>query len=224
MSLYLIATPIGNLEDITLRALRVLKESDYILTEDTRVSKKLLDHYQISKPLISFHHHTVEKKYEEVLSLLQKGMKVSFISDAGTPGVSDPGGLLIDFVRKNDPNIFIEPIPGPSALTAALSVSGIKIDKFLFFGFLPHKKGRAKMIEEIILSKYPVVLFESKHRVLKLLKEVSLIEKNENKKIMIFRELSKMHYSFYNDSANNLLERFNKGKDSLKGEFTIIIY
>lgn len=222
MSLYLVATPIGNLEDITLRALRTLKESDYILSEDTRVAKKLLDHYQIKKPLTSFHHHTSESKYKEVLSYLQKGLNISFVSDAGTPAISDPGGLLIDFIRRNDPEIFIEPIPGASALTAAISVSGIKIDKFLFFGFLPHKKGRNKMIDEILSSKYPVVLFESKHRILKLLEEIS--STSSSKKIMIFRELSKMHYSFYDGSAKELLTRFKGGKDSLKGEFTAIIY
>lgn len=222
MSLYLVATPIGNLEDITLRALRVLKESDYILCEDTRVGKKLLDHYEIKKPLISFHHHSSDSKYREVLSLLKKGLNLSVISDAGTPGISDPGGLLVDYIRKNDPDIFIEPIPGASALTTAISVSGIKIDKFVFFGFLPHKKGRQKMLEEIISSKYPVVLFESKHRILKLLKEVNTF--NTVKKIIIFREISKIHYSFYEGSALELLNRFEEGKDSLKGEFVVIIY
>lgn len=222
MSLYLVATPIGNLEDITLRALRVLKESDYILCEDTRVGKKLLDHYEIKKPLISFHHHSSDNKYKEILSLLKKGFNLSVISDAGTPGISDPGGLLVDFVRRNEPDIFIEPIPGASALTTAISVSGIKIDKFLFFGFLPHKKGRAKMLEEVILNKYPTVLFESKHRILKLLKELSAFE--TNKKVMIFREISKIYYSFYEGTAPDLLSRFEEGKDSLKGEFVVIIY
>ncbi len=222
MSLYLVATPIGNLEDITLRALRILKESDYILCEDTRVGKKLLDHYQIKKTLISFHHHSLDSKYKEILSLLKKGMKISMISDAGTPGISDPGGLLVNFVRKNDPDILIEPIPGASALTSAISVSGIKIDKFVFFGFLPHKKGRMRLIEEIILNKYPVVLFESKHRILKLLKEIG--DFNSDKKIIIFREISKMYYSFYEGQAVDLLNRFKEGNDSLKGEFVVIIH
>ncbi|PKM91377.1 16S rRNA (cytidine(1402)-2'-O)-methyltransferase [Candidatus Falkowbacteria bacterium HGW-Falkowbacteria-1] len=224
MSLYVVATPIGNMEDITLRALRILKEVDYILSEDTRVSKKLLDRYEIKKPLISFHHHSSEKRYNEVLKLLEEDKNIALISDAGTPAISDPGGVLLDLVRKKLPEVLIEPIPGPSALTAALSVSGLKIDKFLFFGFLPHKKGRSKMINEVISSKYPVVLFESKHRILKLLEELSSRIEKDSKKVMVFRELSKMYYTFYNDSAKNLLEKLSEDQVSLKGEFTVIIY
>lgn len=224
MSLYIVATPIGNMEDITLRALRILKEVDYILSEDTRVSRKLLNRYEIKKPLISFHHHSSEKKYNDVLKLLREGNSIALISDAGTPAVSDPGGVLVNLVRNKLPKVLIEPIPGASALTAALSVSGLKIDKFLFFGFLPHKKGRSKMIDEIILSKHPVVLFESKHRILKLLGELALKIGDDSKKVMVFRELSKMYYTFYNDSAKNLLEKLNEDQDSLKGEFTVIIY
>lgn len=222
MSLYLVATPIGNLEDITLRALRVLRESDYILSEDTRVTKKLLDHYQIKRPLISFHHHSPESRYKEVLSYLKKGLQISVVSDAGTPGVSDPGGLLVDFVRKNAPDVLIEPIPGASALTTAISVAGIKLDKFLFLGFLPHKKGRSKMIKDILESQYPVVLFESRYRVLKLLEEVGSLDSQKN--IMIFREISKMHYSFYQGSASDLLLELKEDPNSTRGEFTIIIY
>lgn len=222
MALYIVATPIGNLEDISLRALRILKESDYILCEDTRVSKKLLDHYQIKTKLISFHHHSPDSKYQEILSLLKKGMNLALVSDAGTPGISDPGGLLINFIRQNDPEILIEAIPGASALSSALSVSGIKIDKFLFLGFLPHKKGRAKLIEEIISCKYPVVLFESKHRILKLLKEIEALK--SNKEIMIFRELTKIYSSFYQGRAGELLNKLEVDNNSLKGEFVLIIY
>ncbi|MFA5420541.1 MAG: 16S rRNA (cytidine(1402)-2'-O)-methyltransferase [Patescibacteria group bacterium] len=222
MSLYIVATPIGNLEDITLRALRILKEVDFILTEDTRVSSKLLNHYGIKNKLISFHHHSNDKKFEEVLSLLRSGNSIALISDAGTPAISDPGGLLVQRVREELPDVFIEPIPGPSSLTAAISVSGIKIDKFIFFGFLPHKKGRKKFLDEIKIAKYPVVLFESKHRIIKLLEELVVI--SPDKKVMIFRELSKLHYTFYDDLASNILKNIEDNNESTKGEFTLIIY
>jgi 16S rRNA (cytidine1402-2'-O)-methyltransferase len=222
MSLYIVATPIGNLEDITLRALRTLKEVDFILTEDTRVSAKLLSHYGIKNKLISFHHHSNDKKFREVLDLLKNGNDIALISDAGTPAISDPGGLLIEKVREELPDVFIEPIPGPSALTAAISVSGIKIDKFIFFGFLPHKKGRKKYLDEVKTAKYPVVLFESKHRILKLLEE--LIEIAPNKKTMVFRELSKLHYTFYNDYPGDILKKIKENNESTKGEFTLIVY
>lgn len=222
MNLYIVATPIGNLEDITIRAIRILNEVDFILAEDTRVASKLLNHYKIKKSLISFHHHSDLNKYNKVLSLLKEGKSLALISDAGTPNISDPGGQLIDFIRKNLGEVNIEPIPGPSAITTALSVSGIKADKFCFFGFLPHKKGRSSMIKEIINNEYPVVFYESKHRILKLLEELKSI--NFNKKIMIFREMTKMFYTFYNDDINNLCKIFEQDKNNIKGEFTIVIY
>lgn len=222
MNLYIVATPIGNLEDITFRAVRILKEVDFILCEDTRVSKKLLNYYKIKKPLISFHHHSGDTKYNKVLEILKKGQSLALISDAGTPNISDPGGQLVSLVREKIPHINIEPIPGPSALISALSVSGIKADKFLFFGFLPHKKGRSTMIKEILNSKYPVVFYESKHRFLKLLQE--LLNLGFSKNIMIFRELTKLHASFYNKNLDELYKIFEQDKNNLKGEFTIIIY
>ncbi len=222
MSLYVIATPIGNLEDISFRAIRILKEVDFILCEDTRVSKKILDYYKIKKPLISFHHHSSNNKYEKILKILESKKSVALISDAGTPNISDPGGELVEFVREKIPNIGIEPIPGPSAIISALSVSGIKADKFLFFGFLPHKKGRLSMIKEILSSKYPVVFYESKYRLFKLIQELKIMDFNKN--IMIFRELTKMHYSFYKNSLEELSKIFEQDKNALKGEFTIIIY
>jgi 16S rRNA (cytidine1402-2'-O)-methyltransferase len=222
MSFYVVASPIGNLEDISIRALKILKSVDFILSEDTRVSKKLLDHYNIDKKLISFHHHSGKNKYDRVLKLLKEGKSLAFLSDAGTPAVSDPGGKLVSFVRANLSDINIEAIPGPSAVTTALSVSGIKADKFLFLGFLPHKKGRLKAIREALESKYPVVLYESKHRILKLLKELKDI--NFDKNIIIFRELTKMHYTFYEKKVDELYDFFDSNKDKVKGEFTLIIY
>lgn len=222
MSLYIVATPIGNLEDITLRAIRILSEVDFILTEDTRVAGKLLSHYKIKKPLISFHHHSGNDKYSKVLKLLEEGKTIALISDAGTPNISDPGGQLVEFIREKMPEANIEPIPGVSAITTALSVSGIKADKFSFFGFLPHKKGRLTMLREVLENKYPVIFYESKHRILKLLKELG--DLNFNKKIMIFREMTKMHYSFYSEDIDSLYKKFEQDENSTKGEFTVIIY
>lgn len=222
MSLYIVATPIGNLEDITLRAIRILGEVDFILTEDTRVAGKLLSHYKIKKPLISFHHHSGNDKYSKVLNLLEEGKTIALISDAGTPNISDPGGQLVEFIREKMPEANIEPIPGVSAITTALSVSGIKADKFSFFGFLPHKKGRLTMLREVLENKYPVIFYESKHRILKLLKELG--DLNFNKKIMIFREMTKMHYSFYSEDFDSLYKKFEQDENSTKGEFTVIIY
>ncbi|MDD3711043.1 MAG: 16S rRNA (cytidine(1402)-2'-O)-methyltransferase [Patescibacteria group bacterium] len=222
MSLYIVATPIGNLEDISFRAIRILNEVDSILCEDTRVSRKLLDYYKIKKTLISFHHHSKEGKYNQVLSLLDSGQSLALISDAGTPNISDPGGELVKFIRTKRPDINIEPIPGPSAIISALSVSGIKADKFTFFGFLPHKKGRLSMIKEILDHKYPVVFYESKHRFLRLISELQAL--NFSKKIIVFRELTKLHYTFYEDSLEELYKIFEQDKNALKGEFTIIIY
>ncbi len=221
-SLYVVATPIGNLEDISLRALRILKEVDFVLCEDTRVSKKILDYYDIKNNLISFHHHSGDKKYEKILGILKKGQSIALVSDAGTPNISDPGGQLVELVRERLPDVNIEPIPGPSALTSALSVSGIKADKFFFLGFLPHKKGRISAIKEMLDLKYPVVLYESKYRISKLLQE--LLNLNFSKKIMIFREISKKHHSFYSDSVEELYKKFEQDKNNLKGEFTVIIY
>ncbi len=222
MNLYIVATPIGNLEDITLRALRILNEVDFILTEDTRVASKLLNHYSIKKPLISFHHHSGNDKYLKVLNLLREGKSLALISDAGTPNISDPGGQLVEFIREKMPESNIEPIPGVSAITTALSVSGIKADKFSFFGFLPHKKGRSTMLKELLDSKYPVIFYESKHRILKLLKELKDLK--FDRKIMIFREMTKMHYSFYNEDIDSLYKKFEQDENSTKGEFTVIIY
>ncbi len=222
MNLYIVATPIGNLEDLSFRAARILSEVDYILSEDTRVAQKLLSHYKIKQPLKSFHHHSGQDKYEMILRHLEEGKSIALVSDAGTPNISDPGGQLVDFIRKSNPKINIEPIPGPSAIVTALSVSGIKADKFTFFGFLPHKKGRMSMLKEMLSSKYPVIFYESKHRIKKLLEEIRASE--SKKKVLIFRELTKMFYTFYNQDIDELCKIFEQDKDAGKGEFTVIIY
>ncbi|MFA5023825.1 MAG: 16S rRNA (cytidine(1402)-2'-O)-methyltransferase [Patescibacteria group bacterium] len=222
--LRLVATPIGNLEDITIRALRILKESDFILCEDTRVTKKLLDHYQISTPTISYHQHSGDLKIDKIISLLKEGKNLALVTDAGTPGVSDPGGKLVSLVRQElGPAILIESVPGVSALTAAVSLAGVGFDRFLFLGFLPHKKGRQTGLKEIMASAQPVILYESKHRIIKLLQELETFRGETNLEIMIARELTKLHESFYSGSPTSVLKEIMKEAHNLKGEFVVLI-
>ena len=172
-TLYIVATPIGNLGDVTLRALEILKGVDFIVAEDTRVTLKLLNHYGIKKPLISYFQHSKLSKVEYILDLLKQGRSLALVSDAGTPGVNDPGGELIkEIVKKIGDKARIFPVPGPNAAITALSVSGFNADRFLFLGYPPHKKGRKKFFAEIAESKYPVVFYESVHRILRTLKEL----------------------------------------------------
>src|SRR6185437_10461180 len=161
--LSIVATPIGNLEDITLRALRTLKECDVIYAEDTRVISKLLARYEIKKPLARLDAVTEGKKAEEVIERLLDGVHVAVVTDAGTPGISDPGTRLVAAVRDRLPDAVIEAVPGPSALAAALSIAGVDASRFVFFGFLPHKKGRQTALKEVGASGVPVVLYESPH-------------------------------------------------------------
>lgn len=225
--LRVVGTPIGNLEDISLRALRVLKESDYILCEDTRVTKKLLDKYEIRTSLISFHQHSGDIKIEKIISLLESGSNLALVTDAGTPGISDPGSKLVELLREkfSAEEILIESVPGPTALTTALSIAGSGFDKFLFLGFLPNKKGRQTKVKEIFASDYPVALYESKHRILKLLEELKAESLNTKIKIKVYigRELTKLHESFYIGSPEELIEILNSELNNLKGEFVVLL-
>src|SRR3989344_5901825 len=216
--LSIVATPIGNLEDITLRALRTLKECDVIYAEDTRVISKLLARYEISKPLQRLDAATEGKKADEVLARLEAGEHVAFVSDAGTPGVSDPGARLVAHIRTNMPIATIEAIPGASALTAALSIAGLDSDAFTFLGFLPHKKGQQTTLKKKAASEIPVVLYESPHRLLKLLKELSDVG---IQKVSIGRELTKMHEEFITGTQTELAESLQK-RDAVRGEFVVI--
>ena len=168
--LYFVATPIGNLKDISFRAIEILKEVDLILCEDTRHSKRLLDHYNISKPLSSFHAHSLEKKEFEILEKLQSGKKIAYISDAGSPGISDPGYRLAKMCRLN--KIDLQVIPGASAVISSVTGSGLPCDKFLFFGFLPKKKGRQTLIKSFENLPYSIVFYESPFRILKTLNQL----------------------------------------------------
>jgi len=216
-TLYIVATPIGNLEDITLRALRILKEADLIACEDTRVTKKLLDHYEIQKPLISYHQHSKVEKIDFLVYKVKEGKNVAVVSDAGTPGISDPGGLLVKAAAAA--GIKVEVIPGASALAAAVSLSGLAMDKFIFLGFLPHKKGRETLIKEIISAKYPVVFYESVHRIQKALEQ--LYEFGLDREIVVCRELTKMFETVYRGSVKAVLNQLSDKE--VKGEFVVII-
>lgn len=248
-NLYIVATPIGNLEDISMRALRILGEVDFILCEDTRVTGKLLGHYKIKTPTISYHQHSDIKKTDYIVSLLANNKDLALVSDAGTPGISDPGGKLIQIVmEKLGDDVKIESVPGPSAVTAALSISGIPTDKFIFMGFLPHKKGRQTFLNKIIDSEYPVVVYESKYRIIKLLEELEKLnkeikkenlrieieesrsgKKEEQKKrrevtsIVVCREISKMHETVYRGEIKKIIEKIKDNKDDQKGEFVVIV-
>jgi 16S rRNA (cytidine1402-2'-O)-methyltransferase len=218
-TLSIVATPIGNLEDITLRALRTLKECDVMYAEDTRVISKLLARYEISKPLQRLDAATEREKAKEIIARLEMGEKVVFVSDAGTPGVSDPGAHLVRTVREKLPETRIEAIPGASALTVALSIAGLQSDSFTFLGFLPHKKGRQTALKEIAASKIPVVLYESPHRILKLLTEFASVDV---RRVSIGRELTKLHEEMLVGEPAALAADLEK-RGAARGEFVVIV-
>lgn len=219
-TLSIVATPIGNLEDITLRALRVLKEADAIYAEDTRVIAKLLAKYEIQASVHRLDAATEGKKVSEVVERLERGERVAFVSDAGTPGVSDPGARLVAAVRTALPEATIEAIPGASAVTAALSIAGLSDDSFTFLGFLPHKKGRQTALKEVAASPRPVVLYESPHRILKLLAELSVAA--PGCRITVARELTKMHEELVTGTPQDVAQSLEK-RGAVRGEFVVIV-
>jgi len=216
--IYLIPTPIGNLEDITLRAIRLLKEVDLILAEDTRVSIKLLKHFEIGTPLQSFHMHNEHKKVETVVEQLKNGKTVALISDAGTPGISDPGFLLVREALKE--GVEVQCLPGPTALIPALVQSGIPCDRFVFEGFLPLKKGRQTRLEQMSLETRTQVFYESPHKLLKTLEQLVTFF-GANRSIAVVREISKLYESTFRGSAQEGLDFFEVHPP--KGEFVIVI-
>jgi 16S rRNA (cytidine1402-2'-O)-methyltransferase len=224
-NLYMVGTPIGNLEDITLRAVRILGEVDFILAEDTRVTRKLLNSFQIETKVISFHEHSKEDSYENILKLLREGKNLALVTDAGTPGISDPGSKLVERVRMESPETKIISIPGPSSVTAAISISGLPMTNFYFAGFAPHKKGRQTFFKNIFNNldeETAFVFFESPHRILKALN--SLNEFWPNKKIVIAREITKIFEEALTGTASELIELFNKFPEKVRGEFVVIIF
>jgi len=223
-TLYIVATPIGNLKDISLRALEVLKEVDLILCEDTRETRKLLDYYNVKKPTLSYHEHSKLKKVEYIIDLLKEGKSLALVSDAGTPGVSDPGNKLVEEVIKLlGDKVTIVPLPGASALIAAASVSGFPMDKFSFLGFPPVKKRRNKFFEEIISSKYPVIFYESPYRIIKTLNELRIT--NRELRIVVCRELTKKFETIYRGNIQEVIKKIQNppvgGK--IRGEFVVIV-
>ena len=216
--LSLVATPIGNLEDITLRALRVLKEADYVLCEDTRVTGKLLAHYEIKNTLRRYDAHTSEGVHDQIIKDALEGKRIALVSDAGTPGVSDPGVLLVE--RAREAGVTIEVIPGASAVTAAVSLAGISGNQFAFLGFVPQKKGRETFFRTLSEYSLPVVCFESTHRILKTLS--SLDELYPSAKIYVGRELTKMHEEMIVDTAGAILAQLEDEPVRQKGEFILI--
>jgi len=222
--LYVVATPIGNLQDVSIRCIDTLKGVDLILVEDTRVTRKLLNHFDIKVPVISYHQHSKMKKVNDIIDHLQRGRDIALVSDAGTPGIADPGNKLIEqIVEKLGNEVEILPIPGPSAVTSVASICGFAMDRFVFLGYPPAKRKRNKFFEEVIASKYPVILYESTHRILKTLNELDEISKSKNIPIslVVSRELTKKFEITYRGTPQQVIQQLEA--DTIKGEFAIVI-
>ncbi len=219
--LSMVATPIGNLEDITLRALRMLKEAAVIYCEDTRVTSKLLARYDLHTPLKRLDANVEASKANEVIERLKNGEHVAYVSDAGTPTISDPGYRLVAAVQKELGDSVIEAIPGASALVAALSIAGIAAEEFIFLGFPPHKKGRQTLLKRIAATESVVVLYESSHRILKLLEEFNTYI--PTRKVIVAREITKKFENVQRGTAAEVLAHFEKEAGKVRGEFVVII-
>ncbi|NUL82371.1 MAG: 16S rRNA (cytidine(1402)-2'-O)-methyltransferase [Armatimonadetes bacterium] len=218
MPLYVVATPIGNLEDMTLRALRTLQEADLIAAEDTRHSRKLLARYEIKTPLISFHEHSTESRIESLIERLRNGETIALITDGGTPGVSDPGAKLV--LAALSEGLTVSPLPGPSAVSAALSVSGFAAQFYRFLGFLPRKDGQQRAIfEQYKDEPGPVVFFESPYRIGKTL--ANALSALGDRPVAVCREMTKQHEEIYRGMLAQAVEKFSAPDQ--KGEFTVVI-
>ncbi len=217
--LYIVATPIGNLEDITLRAVRVLKEVDLIAAEDTRHTRHLLDRYQIETQLTSYHDHNKEEKAPVLVARLLEGKNIALVSDAGTPGISDPGYFLINLAV--DQKVPVVPIPGATAAIAALSISGLPTDSFVFEGFLPAKHiARLKRLQEIAKEERTIIFYEAPHKIIKTVED--LLEVFGDRRAVMTRELTKVHEETIRGTLAELLKHLQTG--SIKGEFTLIVH
>lgn len=224
-NLYIVGTPIGNLEDITLRAIRILKEVDVILCEDTRVTQKLLKRYEINgKQLTTYNAQKSSANINKIKNWIKEGKNLALVSDAGTPGISDPGSELVEKLRNelSKEELEIVAIPGASALVSAISAAGMPSAEFTFLGFLPHKKGRETLFKEIVKSKRATIFYESPHRIMKTLEKLaeSLLP---NRNIAIAREITKIHEEFVKGSPEELLTYFKNNKDNVRGEFVVIV-
>ncbi len=218
-TLFVVATPIGNMEDITLRALRILNECDLIICEDTRVAKKLFFRHNVSKPLLAIPQRAADEKIRRVLDILRSGKNVALTTDAGTPGVSDPGNEVVEKVIAA--GFRVSPVPGPSALGAILSVAGMNTQEFLFKGFPPHKKGRETFFRSIAQSKIPTLYYESPYRVVKNLELLASLAPERN--VIIGRELTKMFEEIRRGNVGEVLEYYQKNPGKVKGEFVVMV-
>lgn len=215
--LFVVATPIGNLSDITFRAIEILKSVDFIAAEDTRTSSVLLKHYGVSKPMLSFHSYSGANRTNEIVQRISQGESGALITDAGTPGNSDPGYTLVrDAVQAG---VDVVPIPGPTAFVAALSASGLRMDRFIFEGFLPLKKGRQKKLQHLSTETRTIVFYESPHRIEKTLQE--LLKYFGDRRCVVGRELTKIHETFYRGSFSEVLKLISPSEK--RGEFVIIV-
>ena len=220
--LSVVATPIGNLGDITFRAIEMLRQADIIACEDTRVTSKLLARYDIQKPLFIFHAQSGRIASERILANLAEGKRIALVTDAGTPGISDPGNELVAEVRRRLPDVAVESVPGPSALTAALSIAGVRSHEFTFLGFLPHKKGRQTLFKEIAAMPRAAVFYESPHRIGKALS--SLAETLPlTRTVTVARELTKIYESVVQGSPSEVDEYFKAHPGEMRGEFVVIV-
>lgn len=219
-TLYVVATPIGNLQDISLRALEVFKSVDIIICEDTRVTRKLLDHYKIKTRLIVYHQQSNIIQSKKVLDLFSQDIEAALVSDAGTPGIQDPGNKLVaEIIKKYKPAVKITPIPGPSALTTLASVSGLPTDSLLFLGYWPKKKGTQKVINEIRQAKRTVVFYETGPRIMKTLSLLAKII--DHRQVVVGRELTKHFETIYRGTAEEVFIQINN--TSIKGEFVVLV-
>jgi len=225
---YVVGTPIGNMEDITFRAVRILGEVDLVLCEDTRVTKNLLNKYGINTPTFSYPSDNLKPgadntnpKVEKILKMIEEGKTLALVSDAGTPTISDPGSVLVAKIKETQKDIEIIAIPGPSAVISALSISGLNVAEFIFLGFLPHKKGRETLFKEIAESERVMVFYESPHRIMKTLS--SLIKFAPGKRVIIARELTKVFEQVISGTPVEIEKYFTDNKDKVRGEFVVIV-
>lgn len=219
-TLFIVATPIGNLGDMTYRAIEVLSSVSVIAAEDTRVTRKLLQYYNIKTPLISYHAQSNDSVQSKIIEQLKQGDSVALVTDAGTPGISDPGSELVYHVRAE--GVSVVAVPGASALTAALSIGGIKANEFTFLGFLPHKKGRQTLFAEIAASERTMLFYESPHRIMKTLTSLAEVLEEEHV-VSVFRELTKMHEEVVRGTAVEVLEYFTEQTEHIRGEFVVAV-
>ena len=221
-TLYIVPTPIGNLEDITLRAIRILKEVDLVLCEDTSVTQRLFKHYDITTPTTVFYANTGIKNIEKIMSYLEEGKSLALVSDAGTPTISDPGVLLVEKIYKELSDVQVVALPGASALTTALSLSGISSANFVFYGFLPHKKGRETIFKKIENAEITSVFYESVHRIEKTLESLAKILPS-TRTVVVLRELTKMHEEVVRGTVHEVEEYFKNNQGKIRGEFVVVV-